>query len=99
MKCETVEATCGILRMLSPSLVPGYVRCVCVCVCVCVCLCVCVCTLSLSVGCGDYLHYGHGDGVWGVHPGQHASPRHHRQPGEQRAAPHRAEGVQDTLGV
>lgn len=55
-------------------------------------------SLCLRAGCGHYLHAGHRDSVWGVHPGQHAAPRHHRQQGDQRAAAHRAAGVQEPLG-
>lgn len=52
----------------------------------------------LPAGCSHHLHSGNWDGVRGVHPGQHASARYHRQPGDQRAASYRTEGVQEPLG-
>lgn len=38
------------------------------------------------------------DGIRGVHPGQHATPRYNRQQRDQRAAPYRTEGIQEPLG-
>lgn len=52
----------------------------------------------MCAGCSHYLYAGDRDSVRGVHPGQHTTPRYHRQQGDQRAAPYRAEGVQESLG-
>lgn len=52
----------------------------------------------LYAGCSHYLYAGNWHSVRGVHSGQHTAARYHCQQRDQRAAPHRTEGVQEPLG-
>jgi hypothetical protein len=50
------------------------------------------------LGCSDHLYPRDWDSLWRVHSGQYPPPCNHRYQGKQRAAPHRAEGLQGTMG-